>query len=207
MPVSPFRVAFVPGVTPDKWLRIWSERYPDPIEAVPTPDDDQLTVLREGSVDMCLLRLPVDREGLHVIPLYTEVTVVVVAKDHVLTTLDELTTTDLADEHEISPDGMTTQQLIEVAASGAGYVIVPMSLARLHHRRDLTSRPLIDVDGSQVGLAWRTDNEDERLERFIGIVRGRTEQSSRGTPAPRKERPQRPAPAKAPPRGRPKRRR
>jgi len=156
---------------------------------------------------MCLLRLPVDREGLHVIPLYTEVTVVVVAKDHVLTTLDELTTTDLADEHEISPDGMTTQQLIEVAASGAGYVIVPMSLARLHHRRDLTSRPLIDVDGSQVGLAWRTDNEDERLERFIGIVRGRTEQSSRGTPAPRKERPRRSAPAKASGRRSPKRRR
>jgi DNA-binding transcriptional LysR family regulator len=207
VPASPFRVAFVPGVTPDKWLRIWGERYPDPIEAIPTPDDDQLTVLREGSVDMCLLRLPVEREGLHVIPLYTEVPVVVVAKDHVLTALDELTAADLADEHEISADGMTTQQLIEVAASGAGYVIVPMSIARLHHRRDVTSRPLVDADGSQVGLAWRTDNEDERVERFIGIVRGRTEQSSRGAPAPRKERPRRPVPAKTPPRGRPKRRR
>ena len=30
------------------------------------------------------------------------------------------------------------------------------------------------------GLAWRIDNEDEWVQRFIGIVRGRTERSSRG---------------------------
>lgn len=207
MPASPFRVAFVPGVTPDKWLRIWGERYTDPIEEIPIRDEDQVTVLRDGTADMCLLRLPVEREGLHVIPLYTEVPVVVVAKDHVITALDEVSTADLAGEHEIVPDGMTTRQLIEVVASGAGYVVVPMSIARLHHRKDVTTRPVTDVDGSQIGLAWRTDNEDERVEQFIGIVRGRTARSSRSAPTPPTERPRRPAPTKAAPRGRPKRRR
>ena len=33
---APFRVEFVPGVTPDKWLRVWGRRLPDsPIAAVP----------------------------------------------------------------------------------------------------------------------------------------------------------------------------
>jgi len=202
VPTSPLRIAFVPGVTPDKWLRIWADRYTTPIEAVPIADEDQLAVLRERTADMCLLRLPVEREGLHVIPLYTETPVVVVAKDHVITALDEVTTADLADEHEILPDAMTTKQVIEVAASGAGYVIVPMSIARLHHRKDVATRPVTDIEGSRIGLAWRADNEDERLEQFIGIVRGRTERSSRTAPTPPTERPRRTAPIKAPRRGR-----
>ena len=31
-----------------------------------------------------------------------------------------------------------------------------------------------------LGLAWLVDNEDPRVQTFIGIVRGRTERSSRG---------------------------
>ena len=32
----------------------------------------------------------------------------------------------------------------------------------------------------KVGLAWLVDNDDPWVQRFIGIVRGRTERSSRG---------------------------
>jgi hypothetical protein len=58
-------------------------------------------------------------------------------------------------------------------------VIVPMSVARLHHRKDLTYRPVTDVAESQIGLAWLSGTSDPRIETFIGIVRGRTERSSR----------------------------
>ena len=57
-----------------------------------------MTHLRDGTASMVLLRLPVERDGLHVIPLYEEVPVVVVAKDHVAAAFDEVDIADLADE-------------------------------------------------------------------------------------------------------------
>ena len=55
-----------------------------------------------------------------------------------------------------------------------------MSVARLHQRKDTAYRPVSDLPPTKVGLAWRVDNEDPRVQTFIGIVRGRTERSSRG---------------------------
>ncbi len=83
----------------------------------------------------------------------------------------------------------TTAEAIELVAAGVGLLVVPQSLARLHHRRDLTHRPLADAPGSGVGLAWPDTENTELMEEFIGIVRGRTANSSRtprrdGTPAP-----------------------
>ncbi|WP_374969068.1 LysR substrate-binding domain-containing protein [Terrabacter sp. BE26] len=200
----PFRVEFVPGVTPDKWLRVWAARLPEsPLEASPAENADAAAHLRDGSASMALLRLPVEREGLHVIPLYEEVPVVVVSKEHVVAAFDEVDVADLAEEvllqdpalvpewAEIAtPDArertaamppMTTKQAVSVVASGSGIVIVPMSVARLHHRKDVVHRPVAGVAPSRVGLAWRVDDEDPRIEDFIGIVRGRTERSSRGS--------------------------
>jgi DNA-binding transcriptional LysR family regulator len=68
---------------------------------------------------------------------------------------------------------------VEVVASGTGIVIVPMSIARLHHRKDTAYRPVVDLPPTKVGLAWLVDNDDERVQTFIGIVRGRSERSSR----------------------------
>ncbi|WP_152204650.1 LysR family substrate-binding domain-containing protein, partial [Georgenia thermotolerans] len=206
---EPFRIRFVPGVTPDKWLRRWEERYPDvPLEASPVDEAEQVAVLHRGAAAMCLVRLPVDRAGLHLIPLYREAPVVVAAKEHPVAAFDEVDVADLADEHllqdpaavpewaalatevregtRVPVPAMTAKQAIEVAASGAGVVILPLSVARLHHRKDVVHRPVHGVAESQVGLAWREDDEDPRLEAFIGVVRGRTARSTRGgaEPAP-----------------------
>jgi hypothetical protein len=40
--------------------------------------------------------------------------------------------------------------------------------------------PVSGVPTSSVGLAWLRDADDERIEMFIGVVRGRTANSSRG---------------------------
>jgi hypothetical protein len=66
-----------------------------------------------------------------------------------------------------------------------GIVIVPMSVARLHHRKDVVHRRVSDVPESQVGLAWRRDLDDELVETFVGVVRGRSANSSRGNAAAR----------------------
>lgn len=197
------RVGFVPGVTPDKWARVWAERMPRVrLDLSPVADPEQTAVLYDGRADMCFVRLPVDDPRLHVIPLYRETPVVVAPKDHYVEAADEVSVADLADEHLLQdPDlvpewrdtatevrngtraelpPITTKQAIETVAAGVGIVIVPMSVARLHHRRDVVHRPVVDVAESQVGLVWRRDLDDERVQTFIGIVRGRTAASSRG---------------------------
>ena len=190
-----FRVGFVTGATPDKWARTWRERFArDPFELVPVVEADQEVRVREGTLDMALARLPVDRDGLHCIPLYEELPVAVMGTEHLLTLADEVTTSDLADEQLVLPHAsgwtpsadqlawppMTVKDAVEVVASGTGIVIVPMWIARLHHRKDVTYRVVTDLPSTTIGLTWLIDNEDPWVQRFIGIVRGRSERSSRG---------------------------
>ena len=195
------RISFVAGVTPDKWARTWREREPGtPLELTLVEQPDQLVALRDGAADMAFVRLPVDRDGLHLIPLYEELAVVVVPVEHPVAAYDEVALADLADEQLVAgaaegwAEGwaevataeplpfppMTTKQALEVVASGTGIAIVPMSVARLLHRKDLTFRPVSDVPTTRVGLAWPTGSDDPDLDAFIGVVRGRTARSSRG---------------------------
>ncbi|MFC7450128.1 LysR family substrate-binding domain-containing protein [Rhodococcus daqingensis] len=203
-----FRLAYVPGVTPTKWVRIWRERLPDvPLELVAATAADAPTLLRTGAVDAALVRLPVDRDGLSVIALYEETPVVVVPKDHVITAADEVSTRDLSDETVLHPHDDTlewsarpgtaalhrpdtTADAIELVAAGIGVLVVPQSLARLHHRKDLTYRTVTDAPASPVALAWPTSATTDLVEEFVGIVRGRSANSSRGRgaaePAPKR---------------------
>lgn len=189
-----FRVGFVTGATPDKWARTWRERYArDPLELVPLIEEEQEDRVRAGTLDMALVRLPVDRDGLHLIPLYDELPVAVMGSEHLLTLAEEVTTDDLADEQLVIPERsgwaptadqlawppMTVKDAVEVVASGTGVAVVPMSVARLHHRKDVTYRVVTDLPPATVGLAWLVENDDPWVQRFIGIVRGRTERSSR----------------------------
>lgn len=191
---SPFRVGFVTGATPDKWARIWRERSRVPLDLVPRTEDDQESGLRDGSLDMCLVRQPVDRSGLHCIELYDEQPVAVVGVEHVASVLDELTTADLDDEQLVrahrsgwTPAAeqqawppLSEREAVEVVASGTGVVLLPKSVARLLQRKDVTSRVVRDLPPTTIGLAWLVDNEDPRVQTFIGVVRGRSERSSRG---------------------------
>ncbi|RLV10443.1 LysR family transcriptional regulator [Streptomyces griseocarneus] len=193
-----FRLAYVPGATPAKWVRIWRERFPETtldlvaVSAAEVPD-----VLRGGDADAGLVRLPVDRTYFSAIPLYTETTVVVIPKDHLFAAADEVSVADLADEvlfHPLDdvfewerPPGKpgferpaTTADAIELVAANVGLLVVPQSLARLHHRKDLTYRPLTDAPQSSVALSWPEEATTDLVDDFIGIVRGRTANSTRG---------------------------
>jgi DNA-binding transcriptional LysR family regulator len=204
--VTSFKLAYVPGATPAKWVRTWGERVPEvPLTLVPVAAADAAALLRAGDADAALLRSPIDRDGLHAIPLYTETTVVVVPKDHLIAAADEVSTGDLADEVVLHPldDTLewpalpgrpavsrpeTTADAIELVAAGVGVLVVPQSIARLHHRRDLTYRPVEDAPQSSVALSWPEEETTDLMEQFIGIVRGRTVNSTRGRPAAPAER-------------------
>jgi DNA-binding transcriptional LysR family regulator len=195
---SSLTLGYVPGGTPAKWARIWAERHPEvPLRLRTVAAADAAAEVRAGAIDVALLRLPADTSGLAVIPLYEEITVAVVPTDHILTAVDTITAADLDDEPILLPldhvvDWVdapgnpvdhrpeTTEDAIELVAAGIGVLIVPQSLARLHHRKDLTYRPIADAPTCPVALAVAEGLQPALVEEFIGIVRGRKPDSSRG---------------------------
>ncbi|MGV0784611.1 LysR family substrate-binding domain-containing protein [Mycolicibacterium sp. XJ775] len=199
-------LGYVPGGTPAKWARIWAERHPGvPLQLCALAAADAASAVRDGTVDIALLRLPGDTSGLALIPLYEETTVAVVPTDHILTAADEIAAADLDGEPVLVPldhvvdwanaPGVvvdhrpeTTKDAIELVAAGMGALVVPQSLARLYHRKDLTYRPIADAPSCPVALGFREGPQPELVEEFIGIVRGRKPGSSRGQsqPAPKR---------------------
>ena len=202
MPVS-FSIAFVAGVTPTKWTRIWDDRRADvPLTVFRTETAEQIAVLHDGRAEISLVRLPIDETNLSVINLYNEIPVVVASKDHSTLQAETVLLADLAAEHLLQdPDDVPEwrdladevrdgsrralppmrdlDETMEQVAAGVGIIIVPHSIARLYGRKDVISRPVTGVADTQIALAWITRETTENIEEFIGIVRGRSKASSR----------------------------
>ncbi|MFI7481780.1 LysR family transcriptional regulator substrate-binding protein [Kocuria sp. M1R5S2] len=165
------------------------------LPAHPRPEVDDLTALR--------------RE-FRAVELYAEQQVVVLPRDHELTLLDEVPVAELVDEvllqesrtlperHRLrSPEDVAgdpplpgvrhVRDTIELVAAGLGLVVVPMSLARLHRRKDLVHRVVPDAATVPVALVWPQDlpeDREELVQDFVGVARGRGLNSSRGGRAP-----------------------
>jgi DNA-binding transcriptional LysR family regulator len=188
------RVGFVTGATPDKWARAWREQRRGPLTLVPVTEEEQEHVVRRGEVDLAVVRLPVDTSDLHCVRLYDERPVVVAGRDHLVAAADDsVTLDDLSDEQLVRPHAsgwrpaaeqldwpaMSEREAIETVATGTGIVIVPMSVARLFHRKDVVRREVADLPPTTVALVWLRDRDDDRTQAFVGVVRGRTARSSR----------------------------
>lgn len=192
-PLPGLTIGHVRGVVLHKWQRTWEERFRNRLEIREVSDDEQLAGLSEGSLDMCFVRLPIDRDGLHAIPLYEEQMVAWVSKDHAIAAADEVTLAEIA---ELDDTVLTELDAIALDRVLAGAVlVVPMSIARGASRRDLVYRPVTDAEPSPVALAWRIDAENPLIDEFVGVVRGRSADSSR-TQKERAASRTRPAPAR-----------
>lgn len=187
---EPLRVAFVPGVTPGKWERVWRERRPrGRLDLIPMNQDAALASLADGTAHMGLLRD--DHAGdtraderWHAIPLYREAPVVVAPKGSLVAGLDSVSLTELGSFDEVfvltvDLHGGTGEDAVELVAANVGVAVMPQSVARAHSRRDVVARPLIDGVETSISLVWPTAGAHPLVDEFIGIVRGRTANSSR----------------------------
>lgn len=166
-------VAFVLGVTPGKWARIWGERMPrTPLLLRPCSPAEAVGALHAGEADVALLRLPLADDALSTIRLYDELPVVVAPRDHLFEAAEAVTLADLAGENIVDD--------IELVAANVGVAVMPQSVARALSRRDTIARPLSDGESTTIVLAWPAERTTALVEEFIGIVRGRTANSSRG---------------------------
>jgi DNA-binding transcriptional LysR family regulator len=176
-------IGFAPGVTLTKWTRLWEERRPDvELGFLPVGEDTQAAVLLDGSAQVGFVRLPLEptvRERLSVIRLYSEVVVAVLPEDHPLADEDSVTLADLEGIALHDARG-SLRDAVELVAAGVGAVVVPHALARQHNRRDVVLRDVTDAEETWIAVAWLAEGETPDIEEFVGIVRGRSANSSRG---------------------------
>lgn len=177
-------IAFVPGVSPAKWARVWRDRFPSiELRLRPIGAGEVVDTLA-GETDMAFARAPFP-DGHNAIPLWTETAVVAVPKDSPLADLAEI---DLAesDVHVVDagPVPADVDAALDLVEANVGVVVLPQSLFRAASRKDLVARPLLDAPGTRIALVWRDEDASDTTEEFIGVVRGRTANSSRGQDQP-----------------------
>ncbi|MGV1034416.1 MAG: LysR family transcriptional regulator substrate-binding protein [Microbacteriaceae bacterium] len=178
------RLSFVEGASPDKWLRVWRERHPhDPMTVEPVAEAEQWSALDAGLAELAIVRVSDDPAALaearrrgFAVELYRERSVVVFPHDHPYADAASLTVADIA-EFERTPEQKLVADTLAVTAAGVGLVVLPLSVARVHHRKDLVPVELSDGPEWPVLLVWREDSA--LIQDFVGITRGRGAQSSR----------------------------
>ena len=182
---DPLTVAFVPGVTPGKWERVWRERRPrGRLDLVSMNQDAALTALTDGTAHMALLRDVAADDRWHAIPLYREAPVVVAPRGSLVASLDEVSLDELRalDDVIVLPVdliGGSGTDAVELVAANVGVAVMPQSVARAASRKDVVARPLRDTPDTGISLVWPVAGAHPLVEEFIGIVRGRTANSSR----------------------------
>ena len=135
---------------------------------------------RDVSAEDMLRAGRVDPRHVHLVGVYSELPVVCVGKDHLLAAWDPdadgpVPPAELDPEEELDParfapaaseepmdaaelPGAGERMAIEIAASGAGHVVLPMSVARMFGRKDVVVLPLASELDDTVGMS-RADRE------------------------------------------------
>ena len=175
-------VAFVPGVTPGKWERVWRERRPGGrLQLRPLPQEAALAALDDGTAHMALVRDTAADEHRHAIALYRERPVVVAPRGSLVASLDAVDLVDLGGENVLAVDLLRGDgsDAVDLVAANVGVAVLPQSVARALSRKDIVARPLRDAPETEVSLVWPVASPHPLGDVFIGIVRGRTANSSR----------------------------
>ena len=179
---EPLVVAFVPGVTPGKWERVWRERRPPGrLDLRPMTQDAALAALGDGTAHMAIVRDVTADDERHAIALYREQPMVVAPRGSLVAGLDSVDLRDLDDETVLPADleTGTGEDAVELVAANIGVAIMPQSVARALSRKDVVARPLRDAPETGISLVWPITGAHPNADVFVGIVRGRTANSSR----------------------------
>lgn len=189
------------------------------LQVSPTDDAVAAVLEGSADVGFVRLPISEDQAArLNIIRLYSEVPVAVLSKEHPLAQEDGIRLADLAGERVLAVT-TTVKDAVELVAAGVGVLLVPQSVARLYGRKDAVAVPIADAPETTIALIWLaqqtnpqqtnagqtnpaptgtaptetaptdTAQTDAAIADFVGIVRGRSARSSRGTPTPPTPRP------------------
>ncbi|MEV6740888.1 LysR family substrate-binding domain-containing protein [Streptomyces sp. NPDC051104] len=148
-----------------------------------------MEVLHDGRADVSIVRLPIDQQGLQVVPLFQEPRVVVLPLDHPLAGKQSVAVADLAADHLLQdPDAVPewrdvalemrerdrpevprihqVEEKLELVASGAGVCVIPLSTAGFYTRPDVVPVPVEDIGPNHVCLAWMATRRSPLIHEF-----------------------------------------
>ncbi|MGW2374662.1 LysR family transcriptional regulator [Kitasatospora sp. NPDC001683] len=189
-----FVVGFMPGVTVTAAVRALRGRHPGlVVEVVRTSWSDQAGVVLDGRVDVSFVRLPVERRGLVLRPLFAEPRVAVLPAGHRLAGEVSVAMAELGGELLLQdPDSVpewrdlpgvsgrrpersrpradTVEEKLEYVAAGEGMVVLPLSMAAFYTRSDVVHVPVSDVAPHRVCLAWAAGRSSPLLAEFAELA-------------------------------------
>jgi DNA-binding transcriptional LysR family regulator len=189
-----FAVAFMPGITVTGPVQALLARHPGlEVEVLRTSWADQAVVVRDGRADVGFVRMPVDRRGLRLRPMFGEPRVAVLPRAHRLAGKAALRIADLAGERLLqNPDAVpewrdlperttlparhrpeppvravrTVEEKLEYVAALHGVIVLPLSAATYYTNPDVCHVPIEDIPPNQVCLAWDEDRDDPLIREF-----------------------------------------
>lgn len=139
--------------------------------------------LLSGETDVAFVRLPIDAPDLHTERVFVEPRAVGVPPSHPLAALESVRLTDLTGQTitaprtadarwrafwtlrdsglsedllpRIGPVTSSVEEEVEIVSAGLALSVTMISMARFAPRSSIVYRPIVDVPGSALALAWR----------------------------------------------------
>jgi len=180
-------------------VRAFRAAHPDvTVDAVRIYWHDQPRALLDGRVDVALVHLPIDEEGLALVRLDRSPKVALLPSSHPLADRDEIRVTDVADEPMVRhrgasptweawhnadprPDGRRArsgpvidnfEEKLEVVGTGQAISFVPVCVAAaVQMPPDVVAIPIIDVPPVAICLAWKADRHRTTITAFAETAR------------------------------------
>ncbi|MFC8824492.1 LysR family transcriptional regulator [Streptomyces sp. NPDC057137] len=192
---STFTVGFMPGITVTGAVRAFSAAHPElTVKVVRTSWADQVEAVHEGLLDVSFVRLPVDRRGLALRPVFREPRVAVLPAHHRLAGKESIGIADLAAERLLQdPDAVpewrdlpdrpggtegagprpafrSVEEKLEHVATTGGVIVLPLSTAAYYTHTDVAHVPIGDIGPNEVCLAWSAHRHSPLLPEFADIA-------------------------------------
>lgn len=158
---------------------------------------DQERAVRDGAVDVAFVHLPVDPEGLELLPIRKEPRMVVLPRTHRLAGRDSVTFADIAgepmvvhrgasreweDAHDCNPrpDGThvirgpavsNVEEKVALVAAGRAISFVPRSVAAAIASDEVVYLPVDDAPPFEVCLAYLAGRQPGPVTDFVAVAR------------------------------------
>lgn len=189
-----FTVSFMPGLIVTEPTQALAAHHPEvSVEVLRAEWTNQVALLHDGTADVGYVRMPVDMTGLCSTLLFSEPRVAVLPTRHRLADKQELSISDLADEHLLQhPDAVpewqtiatelrdgrhprfaqprSVEEKLEQVAGGRGFTVLPVSTATYYQRPDITHVPITDIAPNDVRLAWLSSTRNELIDEFVTLA-------------------------------------